>query len=184
MQMYVYPPIDRLQGGSLVAGKLGDIDGHWIVLTPTCDFVQKKAHFVLLARCTPLVNAPEYIEWLKNKKDASNIERLNSLIRDNRQKSQQERYKFLPGTFFIDDAVIDFQETISVKLEVLAALKHIASLDSPFAEALIGKFARYFGRLGTPDISKSVVINRLENLRQKAPPSQAVVPIQTAPTSH
>ena len=40
-------------------------------------------------------------------------------------------------------------------------LERLASLDSPFAEALLARFTRYFGRLGTPDLDMTVLLQRL-----------------------
>jgi hypothetical protein len=34
-------------------------------------------------------------------------------------------------------------------------------LDSPFAEALLARFSRYFGRLGMPDLDVAVLLQRL-----------------------
>jgi hypothetical protein len=41
------------------------------------------------------------------------------------------------------------------------SLNRLASLDSPFAEALLARFVRYFGRLGTPDLNTEVILSRL-----------------------
>ena len=185
MQMYVYPPLEELRGGSIVFGKQSEATGHWIVLTPTCDFAQKKAQTVLLARCLPLTESPEYGDWSRDP-NAKSTANLKSLIGDNRAKigkinGQPERYKFLPGTFFIEDIVVDFQETVCVSVEVLKSFQNVANLDSPFAEALIGKFARYFGRLGTPNISQIAVINRLEAKKAKGDAGVAMAPMAAVP---
>ena len=41
-------------------------------------------------------------------------------------------------------------------------LERLASLDSPFAEGLLARFTRYFGRLGTPDLDVTVLLQRLQ----------------------
>ena len=41
-------------------------------------------------------------------------------------------------------------------------LERLASLDSPFAEGLLARFSRYFGRLGTPDLDVTVLLQRLQ----------------------
>ena len=43
-------------------------------------------------------------------------------------------------------------------------LERLASLDSPFAEALLARFTRYFGRLGTPDLDVAVLLQRLRTV--------------------
>lgn len=166
MQMYVYPTLERLQAGDIVEGD-AELPGVWIVLTPTCDLVQKKADDVLLAQCQPLRTTPEYKGWLPSK-SGENLKLLQNLIGDNRQGSQKtgkfqaDRYKFLPGTFFFDDNVVDFQKICVVSNARALTFKRVATLDSPYAEALLARFTRYFGRLGTPDVDKAAVIKRLE----------------------
>jgi hypothetical protein len=53
-------------------------------------------------------------------------------------------------------------------------MKAIASLDSPYAEAVLAKFAGYYGRLGTPDINKAIVIDRLKKSHSKTQAKSAI----------
>jgi hypothetical protein len=46
----------------------------------------------------------------------------------------------------------------------MAGLERLASLDSPFAEALLDGFTRYFGRLGTPDLDVAMLLQRLRTV--------------------
>jgi hypothetical protein len=46
----------------------------------------------------------------------------------------------------------------------MAGLERLASLDSSFAEALLARFTRYFGRLGTPDLDVAVLLQRLRTV--------------------
>ena len=64
--------------------------------------------------------------------------------------------------FFIPDLVVDFQQLRSITFESLRGFKQVATLDSPFAESVLARLSRYFNRLGTPDVGKNVVINRLQ----------------------
>lgn len=162
MEMYIPPPVgtDR-QAGDIMRGVIRETDGYWIALTPSCDFDQPgRLDNVLVAQCVPLVEEPEYKNWIKD--PSANAAPLKALIGDNREDSQSERFKFLPGTFFFPDSVVDFQRLYALPPSELAKLEVIASLDSPFAEAVLARFSRYFGRLGTPDIDKTVFLNRLE----------------------
>lgn len=169
MQMYVYPTIDQLQGGDIVKGRVGSVEGMWILLTPTCDLVQKKADRVLMARCVPLAETSEYLIWDKEAKDKA----IKDLIGDNRKplekgsRVQADRFKFLPGTFFLDDCLVDFQDIATIDHAELLKLERVACLDSPFAEALLSRFTRYFSRLGTPDISKASVLGRLSSVKSR-----------------
>ena len=188
MEMFIPPPVgpDR-QAGDILQGKVGDTDSYWITLTPSCDFEQAgRLHNVLIAQCIPLVGEPEYKNWVKDPK--TNAAPLKALISDNREEVQSERFKFLPGTFFFPDSIVDFQRLWAVPPSELAKLKVIASLDSPFAEAVLARFSRYFGRLGTPDIDKTVFLNRLEATLPRpkvegTPPASVITATAGTPTA-
>ena len=57
--------------------------------------------------------------------------------------------------------VVDFQKVTSVDSNMLQNYEKIASLDSPFAEALSYRFNRYVGRVAYPDLDIEFVLNRL-----------------------
>ena len=104
---------------------------------------------------------------------------MNALILDNRKSTQPDRHKYLPSTFFLPDLVVDFQHLITVSKNDLESYSVVAMLDSPYAEALLTRFSRYYGRLGTIDIDKSVVYNRLKEGLPK--PLDPVVPPPNIP---
>lgn len=164
VEMYVMPVIskDERLAGDVLQGKIGDRDGYWIVLTPSCDFEHKgKLENVLLAACLLLSEQVEYASWSANQTNAAWKQRLVDLICDNRHKAPRDRFKFLPGTFFLPDLVVDFQQLRAVPTDEVDKMKVICSLDSPFGEAVLHRFARYYGRLGTQDLDAEIVINRL-----------------------
>lgn len=172
MEMYIRPPVstNRL-AGDILRGAVGVESGHWLVLTPSCDFEQAgRLHSVLLAQCIPVTSLPEYVNWKAN--PATNAGPLRAMIGDNRGDAQPERFKFLPGTYFLPDSIVDFQRLRAVSPDDVSKLEVVASLDSPFAEAALARFSRYFGRLGTPDIDKNVVINRLQAALTHISPQQ------------
>ena len=172
MEMYVRPSVSKNRlAGDILKGTIGEDSGYWLVVTPSCDFEQEgRLNRVLLAKCVPLTGEPEFAKWRQNPKE--NVGLLKAIIGDNRQDSQPERFKFLPGTYFLPDSVVDFQQLKAVPAEEIAKLEVIASLDSPFAEAVLARFSRYFGRLGTPDIDKNVVLTRLQASIEKIPAAQ------------
>lgn len=163
MILYVKPPfqLHRL-AGDIVAEGVDEARQYWMVLTPSCDFAQGKADHIVLARCENLSYQEEYINWKSAGETPSkaSLDSLDKLIGDNRQR-QPERFKFLPGTFFLPDLVVDFQQLRSIDTKTLTAFEAIATLDSPFAEAMLARFSRYFARVGTPDIDRQLVIKRL-----------------------
>jgi CheY-like chemotaxis protein len=66
MQYYVIPPVEPTPlAGDVYQGQVGEHNGHWVLLTPSCDMVtgREKAELVLLARCLPLTEQVEYQQW-------------------------------------------------------------------------------------------------------------------------
>jgi DNA-binding NarL/FixJ family response regulator len=169
MEMYVRPALSENRlAGDILMGEIGGTKGYWIVLTPSCDFEQKgRLDGVLLAQCVPLCDQIEFKKWKENECDDT-LKVLRALLGDNRENTQSERFKYLPGTYFMPDSVVDFQLLQMVPPVEVVKLEVIASLDSPYAEALLARFSRYFGRLGTSDIDKTVVLNRLKELKSKS----------------
>ncbi len=178
VELYIYPCTDQhWLAGDIIQEALAGKKEYWLVLTPSCDFENKKADFVIQAKCQPLTEQKEYASWAANTKTPSKtaVNNIEGVISDNRG-GQKDRFKFLPGTFFLPDLVVDFQQLRSVQLNDLNRKNVIASLDSPFAEAVLARFSRYFGRLGTPNLDKNVVLNRLQTSIAKIPATQASSP--------
>jgi CheY-like chemotaxis protein len=165
MRYYVLPPVELTPlVGDLYEGTIAGVSGHWILLTPSCDMTAPiRAEFVLLARCLPLDEQQEYERWTEKLPlpSRSVTGDMTNLLRNNRAKAQPDRYFFLPAAVTLPDLVVDFQQIESIAGGDLADLKPLASLDSPFAEALVARFVRYFGRVGTPDLNIDAVMARL-----------------------
>ncbi len=170
VELYIYPPISKFfVFGDIFKKPNGAQDEYYIALTPSCDHAQKKAEFVLIAKCKYLAESNPGKSAKKSLDAGSSIsstatEDLIKYIRDN--STPHDRYKFLPGTSFIPDLYVDFQEMISIKTDLLdptrGEYKRIASLDSPFAESLQAKMTRYLGRIGTPDIDPDLAFERFK----------------------
>jgi len=174
LQYYILPPVQGSspRAGDLYRGKIGEQSGYWILLTPSCDMVHNKAEKALLALCEPLEEYPEFIAYKKScesseKPSNGTAGKLRSLLTNNRQKKgrQPERYYCLPGALSVPGLVVDFQQLVTLPRGELDTdtLERIASLDSPFAEALISRFTRYFGRLGTPDLDTDYVLSQISS---------------------
>lgn len=162
VEYYIWPSFDGdVRLGDIYKGKADE--GFYLVINPACDLEKCKAESALLVKCKRVEEFPEYFElaeMLKRGDTVSKTKRkeLIGLIGDNRKISdgQPERYKFLPGTSFVPNLVVDFQCLSQVSLSVLAAAEEyqrLTTLDSPFAEAVQSKFARYYGRFGVPDLN-------------------------------
>lgn len=160
-EYYVMP---SLLGAPSLAGDIHALpDGrHQVLLTPSCDLVQKKCDFTLWADCTPLAATPEYQAWVADKGNKNKEGSLRVLLRNNRSK-QPDRYFFLPGAYTVPDLVVDFERLSHTPYETLDQSQRIASLDSPFVELLLSRFARFFGRLGTPELDTPLVFTRLNS---------------------
>ena len=159
MQYYVFPP---LENPNQLAGdifKKKESEDYYVLLTPSCDLVQCKAEWLLISKCTNLIESPEYKKWLDDGKDKN----LSRLLLNNRD-GQRERYFFLPGALTLPDLIVDLQQLTTIDITTLNEnYDRLASLDSPYAETLLEKFSRFFGRLGTPDLDSEKVINKLRN---------------------
>jgi hypothetical protein len=154
-EYYVMPAL----GGPPLAGDIHALPGgqYRVLLTPSCDLVRKKCDFTLWAECVLLSETPEYQTWVGNK---GQDKPLQALLRNHRN-AQPDRYFFLPGAYTVPDLVVDFEQLSHSPLGELDQPQRIASLDSPFAELLLSRFVRFFGRLGAPDLATALVIARL-----------------------
>ncbi|MBP0598989.1 hypothetical protein J8I26_12780 [Herbaspirillum sp. LeCh32-8] len=170
IELYIWPPIgNTLTFCDLVQHQSNGNEKFFIVLNPACDFAQDKAEKALLAECFPLSDATEHQEFVGNKlaeKEKALRANLRSLLADRRQGKgiQPDRYKFLPGTSFLPDLVIDFQNLRQISVTEIHGdvhYKRVATLDSPFAESIQSRFVRYYGRVGTPDLEFDSLLNQI-----------------------
>lgn len=170
MQYYLMPPVEPTPlSGDVYKGQVGDQNGYWVLLTPSCDLVagREKADWVLFARCVLLSEQAEYQKWREGLPQPPGPiqEKLEALLRNNRQAKgiQPDRFHFLPGALSLPDLLVDFQQIEALPRSSVSNLKRLASLDNPFAEAMLSRFIRYFGRLGTPDLDLDVEVARLRS---------------------
>lgn len=166
IRMYVMPPLQPNvhNMGDLYKGN-GDLEGVWVLLTPSCDLASEdgrrpKVQEAVIARCCALVDQMEYKEW-KGNDNKNNRGRLIALLNNNRREGQAARYFFLPGVFNMPAQVADLAALKSIPLDHLGSMEHLASIDAPFAAALLTSFQRYFGRFGTVDLDIEAVMSRL-----------------------
>ena len=165
MEFYIYPIINReFENGDIVQDK--NSSEVFVILTPSCDFIERfdgsgkslgrKAENVLLAQATLLCDRDELKKYLEIR-SKSNKNKLAELI-----TSKSDRYFFLPGTPFIRNRVVDFQNKKVIRYERLKSnFTIIAKLDNPFAQSMTASFIRYYNRIGFPDIDVEYVIGKL-----------------------
>lgn len=156
VRVYLMPPISPVHmPGELLLREVDGEQQYRILLTPACDMVQCKADFFLVARCVPVTGTPEFTKWASSPSgnNRANLKRLLG--------NKLERFYFLPAALDVPDLIVDFQQLETFEIRNLAGWTRVAILDSPFAQAFLGQFGRYFGRLGTPDVDVDSVIDRL-----------------------
>lgn len=155
---YIYPPASTMRAPGDV---MRDPDGYWwVVLTPACDFEQKKFEFVLLARAGQLETHKKYLDWTATKSSGKWGELRKDVL-----MATQGRYHYLPAFRDIPDLVIDLENVQSVPTDVLEAMEAVASLVSPFSEALLVQHSHFRGRIGVPDLDPELIKNRLESVQ-------------------
>jgi CheY-like chemotaxis protein len=162
MEYYIMPPLHESSlAGDIYKYEADGKEQYRVLLTPSCDLVQGKADLLLLARCVLLTDQPEYKAFVEKSADPNLKGKLVRLLKNNREKSQPDRFHYLPGVFTLPDLIVDFQQLETIPCGDLRNMTRVASMDSPFAEAIMTRFTRYFGRLGTPDISTESVLSRI-----------------------
>jgi len=170
MEFYILPTVSTFwMAGDLV--REHSSSQHYVVLTPTCDFANEKAKkvdFIVLGKCVLLTDCDEYKEWSGDPPQFTGADKnVQSLMRDNRG-GQRERYTFLPGTSAFPDLVVDLQQLLTVPKHDEGKFERLASLDSPFGEKLLSMFARYYGRIGAPNLDIALAISRAKDRATKA----------------
>lgn len=154
---YLYPPVSkRHRPGDLLHRSVGEEDEWWVVLTPACDLEHNgKVDFVLLGRASMLTAHPKYTLWASTLSNGKWNE-LNEVL-----KGKIARYHYLPKFRDIPDLVLDLEHTQSVPLHELGLFRRMASLVSPYCEALLARYSHFRGRIGTPDLNSESVKTRL-----------------------
>jgi CheY-like chemotaxis protein len=166
-EYYIKPPIEKdpLLGDIRVREESGK-SIYTVVLWPSCDMVSTggrtpKTDNVLCARATQASDMPEVAQWVQSS-SATKKEKVEKLIKNNRDTSYgaPDRFHFLPGVWDIPDLVVDFQILEHPSLATVRGFRCLATLASPFAEALGARFRRYIGRPGTPDLNLDTVLEQ------------------------
>jgi DNA-binding NarL/FixJ family response regulator len=155
---YLYPPLSvHHRPGDLLRCSSDEKVSWWVVLTPACDLAHDgKAEFALLCKANPLADSPQYKAWKQSgSKERWNI--LNKLL-----SGKIARYHYFPKFREIPDLLLDLENSKSVPIADLKSYFRIASLVSPYCDALLTKHSHFRGRVGTPDLNVDSVKARLD----------------------
>lgn len=165
MELYIYPTNEALEYSS---GEILEKDNeYFVIITPTCDFQERKgkgtgkrnAEHIVLNRTRKLVDFEEYQKYVDPKLEKDK-EKLKSKLLPY-INNDKPRFHFLPGTSFIPNIVMDFQDKILIDYNELSKYNRLATLDSPFAESMLIRHISYYNRIGTPDLDINYIFNHL-----------------------
>lgn len=172
LEFYIYPAIP--QNGYCLGDLIRNKREHQemgLILTPHCHVAVQpgqdspRADHVLVARMRPFqeVLAEERGQLWKDDEE----KRLDQLRRRTQSPAQignpRGRYFFLPGFMDIPDCYCDLMRLTSIQIDVLdKGYTRVATLVSPFAEAIQASLTRFYGAVGVPSIYQES-IKRLIN---------------------
>ncbi|RKI35981.1 hypothetical protein D7Y27_29695 [Corallococcus sp. AB004] len=165
-EVLIMPPMDPR------TPRLGDVrvrrrngqEEYVVVMWPTCDMIEgpgrpAKVQAVQCAIAGRLEDCSEVKNWRK-KNDPDSKRRVEDLLR-NRNDQGPGRHHYIPGLGKLPHLLVDFQQIELVGLNDVRDLDCLATLASPFAEALASRYLRYIGRLGTPDLDIAHIMGKL-----------------------
>ncbi|AXS82921.1 response regulator [Marinobacter sp. Arc7-DN-1] len=174
LEMYLYPHRGDTCNPADIFKKKKD-GTLWMVLTPACDFEQDNAENVLLARIYALPEHHLYKDWQaeaktfkelpaaqKGRKSEARVSAAKNRVKNLVNNRYKARYRFLPGTFFLPDCVVDFQDLVHLPNSDSEKYEVVCSLDNPYREEYMQLFSNYYGRIGTPDYKKEYVWEKVE----------------------
>lgn len=166
VEMYIYPPhVERIKTGCIIKEEDGS---YWVVATPACDFAQAKAETILLIGTALLEESQQFKDWAVEKWDGTgtspskNAEKKYNKLRSVLANNAGDRYRFLPGTFFVPNLIVDFQRLKQVAATAVEKFDVVCRVDSPFREELLSQLSRYYGRMGVPDLNVAHLFDRLK----------------------
>lgn len=157
MEFYIFPS----NTGEYEAGEIIFKNGiYFAILTPSCDFIMnpkrpRKVGKVLLAEALRLKDFEVYKNYEKNNDKFK--QSLTELI----ESRKGDRYFFLPGTPFIENLLLDFQNKRMVEYDELKTFQRVTKLDDPYAQSMVSSFIRYYNRISFPDIDSDYIIQNL-----------------------
>jgi CheY-like chemotaxis protein len=168
IEQYIYPALPgKIKTGGIYLDQADK--AHWIVVTPACDFAQGRADRILMVGTTELTSSSQFDAWRQvkhwtprmgqppDKASAKAYDQLRKLLSNN----AGERVRYLAGTFFIPDLIVDMQRIRQVSNEEMQKMSLVCKFDSPYCEELLAHFSKYYGRVGTPDPEIEVILERL-----------------------
>jgi hypothetical protein len=160
-EFYITKPVrESLSTGDLVLFK----GSRYVVLTPACDFAQKKVTKAFLLRIRSI---SEEINGIDEVKSIDELSKTKKLEFERIVKNNKNYYHFIPKHSSIDAGIIDFQDKLSIPIEEIEEkikteeIDRFATVSLPFLKDLIERYSSYYARQGSPDFDVDEVINSL-----------------------
>lgn len=147
-RLYLFPAVgDNYLPGDVFCKPDTTVEQWYVLVTPACDLVDRgkkgrKAKMLTFLKGMQVEKVNEYSDHdsSKNKRDAF-VRYLKS-----------ERRFYLPKFREVPHLVFELDDVELVKFDQINSLTRVASLCSPYGEALLAKRAAFVGRIGTPDL--------------------------------
>lgn len=173
-EQFIYPPTDEghLCTGDVVfrrGGNKSNASDFRVILTPPCDLVpgQNAISDVLLGKCLSVKNAEVLRRANIHLADAISPKQSEKLA-EKLVKDEIAGLKVIPKlsdlwpTMVLDFKALELVQRTSIALSPESAngastFERIASMDSPFREALSWRFMQTAGRPGTPDADRTAL---------------------------
>lgn len=155
-EVYIIPPIYTDQN---ISGDIFEYDGSlYILLTPNCDLIQKKADHLLLAKIDTLTieKLLEPIKLLNSETPLSGTQQAKWRPYINNSK---DRYHLLPPCMIFDGGLIDFQNTKSILVQDICSYNKVAGIHREFMKDIQSRYASYYARQGQPQISLDGIVD-------------------------
>lgn len=167
-EVYIFPKIKPfLFTGSIL--KNVEDEFFYLVLNPSCDFAQQKAHYVLISKIDPQ-NSLLQSAIKRNKKfqdlDDKDPQKIEALICINKLlcNGLSPRYHYLPGINSFEGGLIDFQKLTTLKQrEINGKYEIVGTVTSSFMKDITARFSYYYSRQGSPDFEWADIIKKLLN---------------------
>jgi CheY-like chemotaxis protein len=163
-EMYVVPPLPDTRPGvaEIMREQVEGDPRWWFVLTPSCDLEHpEKLARVIMAECLPADKDSRILDWIAED-SGSKRSRVRDLV-SHKTGGQDDRWLYLPPAPTIPHLVVDLQRLRSATVDEFNALERVGSLISPFAEAAVNRFGRYYGRVGTDDLDVATLMQLLKS---------------------
>lgn len=162
MEFYIYPLINEQISMGTILKKSGRF---FVVLNPVCDLILRngvrRAKEIILVEGIPLEETPEYIAYAQSRLGGAKNS-LTKLLQNNADENR-DRFFLLPKTNFINNTIIDFLKIKIVNESDLEEFEKVARLDSPFAESVLSRFAKYYNRIGVPDLKAEDLLSDIND---------------------